>query len=143
MTSRRPFCPTAFDAAIDVFNPYTALGQRMIFRFLFGRQFAFLGFLVRRFVGRAVEQEVDKAQILQQKTFRQQGVGRSVCHAVVMCLDKHRMRRAHKQDGQGLVDQEAVFHRIVLFLAAITARLFQGSRRPSDRAFGAFMTKRG
>src|SRR4029434_5214275 len=35
------------------------------------------------------------------------------------------MGRTQKQDGEGGIDQEDIFHRVVFFLAALTRRLFR------------------
>src|SRR5215813_4674142 len=47
------------------------------------------------------------------------------------------------QDRQGCIDQQHIFHRVVLFLAAITLFLFSRVLGADDASFGAVMGKRG
>jgi hypothetical protein len=48
-----------------------------------------------------------------------------------------------KEDGEGSIDQQHVFHRVALSLAAITARLLKRILGALDAPFGAIMAKRG
>jgi hypothetical protein len=48
-----------------------------------------------------------------------------------------------KEDEKQSVDQQDIFDRMVLFLAAITVRLFSRVLRADDAPFGPIMGKRG
>ena len=53
------------------------------------------------------------------------------------------MGLTQKENGEGSIDQQHVFHRMALFLAAITARLLKRVLGARDAPFGAIMAKRG
>src|SRR5438128_6466060 len=53
------------------------------------------------------------------------------------------MGRTQKHDGEGGIDQQDIFHRLVFFLAAIPLRLFKRVLGADDMSFGAVMSKRG
>src|SRR5215471_1312186 len=58
-------------------------------------------------------------------------------------MHKAAMGRTQKQDGEGGIDQQDIFDRVVLFLAAITVRLCNSVLGADDAPFGAIMGKRG
>src|SRR5215467_4001991 len=53
------------------------------------------------------------------------------------------MGRTQKQDGEGGVDQQDIFHRVVLVLPAITFLLFHRVLGADDASFRPIMGKRG
>jgi hypothetical protein len=52
-------------------------------------------------------------------------------------------RLAEKEDGEGGIDQQDIFHRVILFLAAITRFLFSSVLGADDAPLRAGMGKRG
>ena len=50
---------------------------------------------------------------------------------------------AEKEDGEGGIDQQDIFYRVVFFLAAITRFLFSRVLGADDAPFRAVMGKRG
>jgi len=50
---------------------------------------------------------------------------------------------AEKEDREERIDQQDIFYRVVLFLAAITFRLCRRVLGADDASFGAIMGKRG
>ena len=50
---------------------------------------------------------------------------------------------AQKEDGEGGMDQQEIFDRVALFLAAITARLFKRVLGADNTPFRPIMGKRG
>src|SRR5262245_22722496 len=58
-------------------------------------------------------------------------------------MDAAAVRRAEKEDREWGIDQQHIFYRVVLFLAAITPRLFSRVLGADDPPFGAVMGKRG
>jgi hypothetical protein len=53
------------------------------------------------------------------------------------------VRLTQKENRERHVDEQHVFHRVVLFLAAITARLLSRILRALDASFGPIVPKRG
>ena len=58
-------------------------------------------------------------------------------------MDPAFCRLAQKEDREGSIDQEEIFHGVALFLATITARLFSSILGTDDAPFGPVMRKRG
>ncbi len=85
--------------------------------------------------------EGQEAQILEQPTARRQGVGGGIGNPLVM--GTARVGLAQKKDRERGVDQEHVFYRVVLFLAAITARLLSRILGALDASFGPIVAQRG
>src|SRR5215831_12798556 len=50
---------------------------------------------------------------------------------------------AQKEDREAGIDEQDVFDRVILFLPAITVRLFRSVLRADDAPFGPVMGKRG
>ena len=50
---------------------------------------------------------------------------------------------AQEEDDEQGIDEQDIFDRVVLFLAAITVRLFSRVLGADDASFGAVMGKRG
>src|SRR2546427_6652564 len=53
------------------------------------------------------------------------------------------MGRTQKQDGEGGIDQQDIFDRMVFFLPALTVRLFSRVLGADDAPFGPVMGQRG
>jgi hypothetical protein len=87
------------------------------------------------------ECERQETQILQQPASRRQGIWGRLSDAQIMHTAT--MGRTQKQDGEGGIDQEDIFHRVVFFLAALTRRLFRSILGADDAPFGAVTGKRG
>src|SRR5262249_55356112 len=68
------------------------------------------------------KREGQEAQILQQPTPGGQGIGGRVGNSLIM--DSASTSVTEKEDREGRMDEQDIFHRMVLFLAAITPRLF-------------------
>ena len=58
-------------------------------------------------------------------------------------MDAAAVRVAQKEDGEEGIDQQDIFDRVVLFLAAITVRLFSRVLAADDPPFRPVMGKRG
>ena len=72
---------------------------------------------------------------------RGQGIRRRLGNALVM--DAAAVGVAQKEDGEQGIDQQDIFDRVVLFLAAITVRLFSRVLGADDAPFRPVMGKRG
>jgi hypothetical protein len=131
----------ALDTAVDVFDTHAPPSKRPIPLFLGPRQLAPAGLLRGLEDVHTVQCKGLKAQILQQLTPRRQRIGRGIGEALVM--DTAWMRLTQEEDAQGAIDQEQVFQRVPLFLAAITRFLFSRIVGARDGSLGAIMTKRG
>jgi len=57
-------------------------------------------------------------------------------------MDAASSRLAEKEDREGSIGQQAIVHRVVLFLAALTRRLFSSVLGVDDAPFGAVMGTR-
>ena len=133
--------PTALDTTVHMLNAHPAPGQRLIGPFLLGRQL-----VAARFPGRHEDLDLgqrkrQKAQVLQELAPRGQGIRRGVGQALIMDVAGGGLTQ--KQNREGRVDQQEIFHGMTPFLAAITARLFSRSLGAVDPPFGAVMGKRG
>jgi hypothetical protein len=87
------------------------------------------------------QRERQEAQILQQPAPRRQGVGCRVSNRLLM--DAAAIGVTEKEDDEEGIDQEDIFDRVVLFLAAITVGLFHRVLGADDAAFRPVMGKRG
>src|SRR5712692_5328259 len=58
-------------------------------------------------------------------------------------MDAASVRVAQKEDREQGIDQQDIFYRVVLFLAALTFRLFRRVLGADDAPFGPVMGKRG
>src|SRR5262249_51791160 len=87
------------------------------------------------------KREGQEAQILQQPTPGRERVGGGLSDAQIMHTAA--IGRTQKQDGEGGIDQQDIFHRVVFFLAAITPRLFSSVWGADVASSGAAMGKRG
>ena len=87
------------------------------------------------------ERERQEAQILQQPTPGREGVGGGLRDAQIM--DTAAVGVAQKEDDEQGIDEQDIFDGVVLFLAAITRRLFSRVLGADDAPFGPVMGKRG
>jgi hypothetical protein len=58
-------------------------------------------------------------------------------------MDTAAVGLTQEENGEWGIDQQDIFHRVILFLAAITVRLFSSILGADDAPFGAVMGKRG
>jgi hypothetical protein len=131
----------ALDAAVDVLNAHATAGDPTIRGFLRAREG-----LATRLPGRhddfdVVERKRQEAQILQQAAPGGQGVWGGIGNSLIMGAAG--VGVTQKQNPERGIDQEHVFHRVVFFLAAITARLLNRILGAPDAPFGAIVAKRG
>ena len=113
---------TALHTAVDMLDPQPTLMQRLVGQLLLQRELLATGFLRRHEYLHLGQRERQKAQVLQQLTPCRQGIRRGLGNALVM--DAAAVGVAQKEDGEGRIDQQDIFHRVVFFLAAITIGLF-------------------
>jgi hypothetical protein len=133
--------PASFDAAIDVLDAHSTLGDQAIGGFLLDRELFASRLLGGHEGGHSIEGESLEAQILQELTARRQRIGRAIGNFLIMPLSLNRL--AQKENFQGLVDQQHVFHRVFLFLAAVIELLIIRVLGARDTSLGAIVTKRG
>jgi len=112
---------TALDTAVDVFDAHAATRDAPICSFLGAREGP-----ASRLPGRhdnldLIEGERQEAQILEQPTARGQGVRGRIGNPLI--VGTAHVGLAQQEDRERGVDQQHVFYRVALFLAAITARL--------------------
>jgi hypothetical protein len=132
---------TALDAAVDMLDAHAPTCDAPIRGFLRTREGT-----ASRLPGwhddlDLIQGEGQEAQILEQAAARRQGVGGGIGNSLVMSTA--RVGLTQKEDRERGVDQEHVFDRVVLFLAAITARLLSRILGAFDAPFGPIVAKRG
>jgi hypothetical protein len=132
---------TALDTTVDVFDANPPSGQGLISRFLLLAQRAAPWLLERLEDFYSIKGEGQKAQILEQLTAVRQLVVSKVGDALVM--DATFKRTAQEEDVECGLDQEDVFERVELFLAAIKAGLFSRVVGARDGTLGSVVAKRG
>ena len=131
----------ALDAAVDVLDAHTSAGDAPIRGFLRAREGP-APWLARRHDDlHLVERERQEAEILEQPTARGQGVRGGIGNPLI--VGTARVGLTQKEDHERGVDQEHVFDRVVLFLAAIIARLLSRILGTLDAAFSPIVPKRG
>jgi hypothetical protein len=131
----------ALDAAVDVLNAHAAAREAPIRRFLRACEVP-----ASRFAGwhddlHPVECERQAPEILEQAAARGQGIRGGIGNPLIMGASG--IRVTQKENGERGVDQQDVVHRVVFFLAAITARRLSRILRALDAPFGAIVSKRG
>ena len=99
------------------------------------------GFLGRHEDRHLREREGQETQILQQPAPRGQGIRRRIGNPFIM--DPAAKGVTQKEDDEQGIDEQDIFDRMVLFLAAITLGLFRRVLGADDAPFGAVMSKRG
>jgi hypothetical protein len=129
------------DATVDVLDAHAPTGEAAIRGLLCTRQGPASGLPGRHDDLDVVECERQEAQILEQAASRRQGVRSRIGNPLIMRAAG--IRVAQKENRERRVDQQDVFDRVALFLAAITARLLKGILGARDAPFGAIVPKRG
>ena len=131
----------ALDAAVDVLNADAAACHPSIGGFLGPREGSAPGLLGRHNDLDVVERERQEAQILEQPTPRGQRIRRGIRNPLIMGAAG--IGLAQEENRERRVDEQHVFHGVVSFLAAITARLLKRILGALDAPFGAIVAKRG
>jgi hypothetical protein len=132
---------TAFDTTVDLLNAQSARVQGLVGQLLFQGEFLAAGFLRRHEDLDLGQREGQEAQPLQQPAPRGQGRGRRGSNGLIM--DVTSIGVAEEEDREQGIDQEHIFYRMVLFLAALTVRLCRRVLGADDTPFGPVMGKRG
>jgi hypothetical protein len=132
---------TAFDAAVDMLDAHATVCDAPIRGFLRPREGAAPGLSGRHDDLDLVERERQEAQILEQPAARGQRVGRRIGNALI--VGTAGVRLTQKENRERHVDEQHVFHRMVFFLAAITARLLSRILGALDAPLGPVVPKRG
>jgi hypothetical protein len=122
-------------------DPEPALVESLIRRLLLQCQFLAARFLRGHEDLDLGERERQEAQILQQPTPSRQGIRGGLGNAFIMHAASKGFTQ--KEDREQGIDEQDIFDRVVLFLAAITVRLFRRVLGADDAPFGAVMGKRG
>ena len=115
--------------------------QGLVRELLLQRQLLATGFLRRHEDLHLGQRERQEAQILQQSAPRGQGIRRRVGNALIM--DAASKGFTEKEDREQGIDQQDIFYRVVLFLAAITFGLLRRVLGADDAPFRPVMGKRG
>src|SRR5262249_16815376 len=132
---------TALDAAVDMLDPQPPLVEHLVGQVLLQRQLRTAGLLRRHEDRHLRERERQEAQILQQSTPSWEGVGGGLSDAQIM--DPAAVGIAQKEEEEQSIDEQDIFDGVVLFLAALTRRLFSCVLGTDDPPLGAVMGKRG
>jgi len=103
-------------------DPQPMAVQRLVDHLLRQRQLLAAWFLGRHEDLDLGERERQEAQLLQEPAPRGQGIGRRVGNALSM--DTASTGVTEEEDREEGIDQQDIFDRVVLFLAAITPGLF-------------------
>ena len=131
----------ALDAAVDVLDAHTSAGDAPIRGFLRAREGPAPWLPRRHDHLHLVERERQEAEILEQPTARGQGVRGGIGNPLI--VGTARVGLTQKEDHERGIDQEHVFDRVVLFLAAIIARLLSRILGALNAPFGPIVAKRG
>src|SRR5882724_2036697 len=129
------------DAAVDVLDAHTSAGNAPIRGFLRARAGPAPRLLGRHDHLDLRECKCQKAQILEQPAPRGQRVRGGISNAFIVGTARRGLTQ--KENRERGVDQQHVFDRVALFLAAITARLLSRILGALDAPFGPIMAKRG
>jgi hypothetical protein len=87
------------------------------------------------------ERERQEAQLLQEPAPRGQGIRRRLGKPLV--VDAASTGVTEKENREGRIDQQDIFHRVVFFLAAITCGLLSSVLGADNAPLGAVMGQRG
>ena len=131
----------ALDAAVDVLDAHTATRDAPIRGFLRAREGPAPWLPRRHDHLHLVERARQEAEILEQPTARGQGVRGGIGNPLI--VGTARVGLTQQEDHERGIDQEHVFDRVVLFLAAIIARLLSWILGALNAPFGAIVAKRG
>src|SRR5712691_6775999 len=132
---------TALDTAVDMLNAQSAIVQGLVSQLLFQGEFLAAWFFGRHEDLDLGQRKRQEAQILQQPAPSGQGIRRRVSNGLIM--DATSIGVAEEEDREQGIDQENIFYRMVLFLPAITVRLFNRVLGADDASFRPVMGKRG
>jgi hypothetical protein len=131
----------ALDAAVDVLNAHAAAGDAPIGGFLAAGEGSASGLAGRHDDLHLVQRECLEAQILEQPTARGSRIGGGIRNALIM--DTTRGGLTQEENRQHGIDQQYMFDRVALVLAAITARLLRRILGTPDASFGPIRRNRG
>src|SRR5262245_5120934 len=131
----------ALDTAVDMFDAHTATRDAPIGGLLRAREGPPPRLLRRHDDLDLVERERQEAEILAQPASRRQGVRVSIGNPLIVGAAS--IGLTQKEDRERSVDQQHVFDRVALFLAAITERLLSRIVGALDATFGPIVVKRG
>src|SRR5712691_8249476 len=132
---------TTLHTAVHMLDPQPTAVQRVVGHLLLPRELLatrFLGGHEDRHLG---EREGEKAQILQQPAPSGQGIRGGLGNPLVM--DAASRGVAEEEDDEQGIDEQDIFYRVVLCLAALTLGLFSRVLGADDTPFGPVMGKRG
>src|SRR5215475_969267 len=132
---------TPFDAAVDMLDPQPPLVERVVGQVLLQGQLPTAGLRRRHEDLHLREREGQEAQILQQPTASRERVGSGLRDAQIMHTAT--VGVTEKEDREEGIHEQDVFDGVVLFLAAITCRLFCRVLGTDDTPFRPVMGKRG
>ena len=122
-------------------DPQATMVQELIGALLLQRQFLAARFLRRHQDLHLRECKCQEAQILQQPTPGGQGIRRRVGNGLIM--DAAAVSVAQKEDEEQGIHEQDIFDGVILFLTAITPRLFNRVLGADDAPLGPVMGKRG
>src|SRR5262245_30010419 len=132
---------TPLDAAVDMLDPESPLVEHLVGQVLLQGELRTAGLLRRHEDFHLREREGQKAQILQQPTPSREQVGSDLRDAQIMHTAT--VGVTEKEDREEGIHEQDVFDGVVLFLAAITCRLFRRVLGTDDTPFRPVMGKRG
>jgi hypothetical protein len=132
---------TALHAAVDVLDAHATARNTPVRSFLRGCEFP-----APRFLGRHDHLDVrprtrQEPKILEQAAARGQGVKRSIRQSLI--VDAAGIGLTEQENGQPSGNEQDVFYRVALFLAALIARLLSRILGTSDAPFAAILPTRG
>jgi hypothetical protein len=132
---------TALDAAVDLLDAHAPAGEATIGRFLRTRESPTAGFPRWPDDRDGVQCARQEAEILEQPAPCGQRVRGHLGTPRIM--DAAGIGLTQQEHREGRVDQPHVFPRLVVFLAAITARLLSRILGALEAPFGALVAERG
>ena len=132
---------TALDTAVHVLDAQPSVVQRLVSQLLLPRELLTAWLLGRHEDLHLGQRKREEAQILQEPASSGQGIGCGIGNRLLM--DAASKGLTEKEDREQGIDQQDIFYRMVLFLAAITPRLFSRVLGADDTPFGPVMGKRG
>jgi hypothetical protein len=131
----------ALDATVDVFDTHAAACNTPIRRFLCAREAPALRLPRRHDDVDPLERICQEAEILEQSAACRQGVWGDIGNPLI--VGAAGISLTQEEDCERRIDQQDVFDRVALFLAAITARLLNRILGARDAPFGPIVAERG
>jgi len=131
----------ALNAAVDVLDAHPSAGDAPIHGFLCAREGPAPWFAGWHDDFDLAERERQEAEILEPPTARRQGVRSGLGNPLI--VGTARVGLTQKEDHERGIDQEHVFDRVGLVLAAIIARLLSRILGTLNAPFGPIVAKRG